>query len=346
MYLGIEIGGTKLQLGVGTGDDDRLVAMERGAVQPRLGAEGILRQIEQQGRALIKTHSPRGIGVGFGGPVDPKEGRVVKSHHVEGWTDFPLARWCAETFGLPTVVGNDSDLAGLAEARFGAGQGHKVVFYTNCGSGIGGALVIEGQLYRGGHGMAVEPGHLRPGLQSERPDQTIEALASGWGITASVQSRLAGAISHPMGTVPHADPETIRQCLIEREDAEERDAADLLDRCEGKVETLNTKTLAEAAREGNRLAREAFDRAAKAFGWAIAQVITLLAPNVVVLGGGVSLAGEKIFLAPLRRHVRTYVFPPLVDSCEIVPARLGEEVVVHGALALARGGGKRVFIPT
>ena len=99
--------------------------------------------------------------------------------------------------------------------------------------------------------------------------------------------------------------------------------------------------MAEAAQDGNRLARDAFDRAARAFGWAVAQVITLAAPNVVVLGGGVSLAGEDIFVAPVRRYVRRYVFPPYAESFEIVLAKLGEEVVVHGAVALAAECGGR-----
>ena len=341
MFLGIEIGGSKLQLGVGEGRSGRLVVLKRVAVEPEKGAEAILRQIAEVGKTLIDKHGVRGIGVGFGGPVDAASGRVITSHQVDGWTDFPLADWCRSTFGLPAAVANDSDSAGLAEARFGAGQGRRVVFYTNVGSGIGGALVIDSQVYRGGSGMAVEPGHLRPGLQSDRPDQTVESLASGWAITAAVQARLAEPISHSIDGMTDRDPESVRRRLIDREDADERDAADLLNRCDGDPQRLTTRLVAEAAQDGNRLARDAFDRAARAFGWAVAQVITLAAPNVVVLGGGVSLAGEDIFVAPVRRYVRRYVFPPYAESFEIVLAKLGEEVVVHGAVALAAENGGR-----
>ncbi|MBN1911976.1 MAG: ROK family protein [Pirellulales bacterium] len=335
MFLGIEIGGTKLQLGVGTSRVGRLVARQRLEVDPAGGAEAILGQIREAAVPLIKEHRPKAIGVGFGGPVDTASGRTVTSHQVDGWTDFPLQRWCQDMLNLPTVVGNDADAAGLAEARCGAGREASVVFYTNVGSGIGGSLIIDGNLYRGGQGMAVEPGHLRPGLQADRPDQTVESLASGWAIAAAVQARLAEPISHSIHGMTARDPESVRQRLIEREDAEEQDAADLLSRCDGDLDRLTTKMIADAAREGNQLGREVFDRAAEALGWAIAQVVTLVAPNLVVVGGGVSLAGEKLFLAPVRRYVNRYVFPAYAETFEIVPSALGEDVVLHGALELA-----------
>jgi len=339
MFLGIEIGGTKLQFGVGPGDSGSLTDVKRLAVEPKLGAEGIRRQLEEVGVCLIRQHGIRAVGIGFGGPVDAAAGRTITSHQIDGWDDFPLANWCREQLGLPVVVANDSDSAGLAEARFGAGQGHRAVLYTNVGSGIGGALVIEGEIYRGGSGTAIEPGHLRPGLQSDRPDQTVESIASGWAITAAVRERMADPMSQPLRSlIDESRPrgaESVRRRLIEREEADEKDAADLRRKCEGQLDRLSTKIIAQAAEDGNQLARDVFDRACQAYGWAIAQVITLTAPNIVVVGGGVSLAGEKLFFAPLRRYVDRYGFPPRLGTFKIVPAQLGEEVVVHGALALA-----------
>jgi glucokinase len=339
MILGIEIGGTKLQLGVGVGDGSPLVVLQRQRVDPKRGAEGIREQIQHFAPPLIERYRPAGIGIGFGGPVDPAAGRVIKSHQVGGWDDFPLADWAQETLGLRSVVGNDSDLAGLAEARFGAGRGFSIVFYNNIGSGIGGALVIGGQLHTGSRGIAAELGHLRPGLQSDRPDQTVEALASGWAIAATAQARVSDPVSHRLGPLMAGGrpqgAESVRQRLIEREEVDERWAGDLLDRCQGHVERLTTEIVAKAAADGNELAREVFQQACQTLGWALAQMITLLAPHVIVIGGGVSLVGEALFLAPLRREVERYVFPPLVGSYQIIPALLGEDVVVHGALANA-----------
>lgn len=313
MFLGIEIGGTKLQLGVGRGEGEPLSALERLEVKPQQGAEGIRRQIAEAGRPLAERWGVTAVGFGFGGPVDAARGRTIVSHQIEGWCDFPLAQWARQTFRLPALVANDSDSAGLAEARFGAGRGHRVVFYSNVGSGIGGALVIEGQLYQGGVGVAAEIGHLRPGLGCRKPGCDVESLASGWAITAAVRSR----VEQPR---PH----------------ESADAADLKSRCQGELQRLSTQIIAQAAEAGNRLARKTLKRAAETYGWALAQMATLLAPSVIVAGGGVALMSEQLWLEPVRRSVRRYVFPPLADSFQILPAKLGEQVVVHGVLALVR----------
>jgi glucokinase len=338
MLLGIEIGGTKLQFGVGHGDGRALATLERLDVQPQLGAERIRRQIVDTCKPLIERYEVTGIGFGFGGPVDSDRGRTIVSHQVEGWNDFPLADWCRETLGLPALVANDSDSAGLAEALFGAGKGYAVVVYNNIGSGIGGAIVIRGQLYRGSQGVAAEIGHLRPGPEARRPDQVLEAVASGWGITAAVRARVEAGRGdrHLLCEAGHR-PKVGRGPSRQKEPVPSsgHDSRDLLDRCGGDLDHLSTKLIAEAARAGNRLAAEAFDRACRTIGWALAQVITILAPSVVVMGGGVSLVGEDLFFRPLRRYVGQYVFPPLAGTYEIVPAALGEEVVIYGALALA-----------
>ena len=159
MYLGIEIGALKLQLAVGQGDGSPFVDFRRATIRLDDGAGGIRRQIDAIGRELVGRHQPRAVGIGFGGPVDTKAGRTITSHQVEGWTDFALVYWCRATFGLPAALSNDSDAAGLAEALFGAGRGHQVVFYTNVGSGIGGALVTDGRVYPGGQGIAAEIGN-------------------------------------------------------------------------------------------------------------------------------------------------------------------------------------------
>ena len=170
--------------------------------------------------------------------------------------------------------------------------------------------MIDGNLFRGGSGVASELGHLRPGLHCDSPDQTLESMASGWAIAAAARSRVA-------------------------ERADTADAQDLLSRCQGQVRLLTTVAVAEAATAGNELAEAVFREACEAYGWALAQMITLLAPNVVVLGGGVSLVGEELFLVPVRTAVERFVFPPHQGTFEIRLAKLGEEVVLHGAMALA-----------
>ncbi len=319
MFLGIEIGGTKLQIAVGTAESSTLTAIHRAQVCVARGAEGIRQQIAEIALPLVSQHNIRAIGIGFGGPVEVATGRTIKSHHVAGWDRFPLADWTKETLGVPACVGNDSDLAGLGEATFGAGRGKRVVFYTNVGSGIGGALVIDRRVYIGGAGVASELGHIRIGPAAETSQQIVELSASGWAIAAAARS----------------DREL---------------AADLQRQYGCSLEQINTKHVAEAAKAGNQCALAIFGRAVKTYGWAIAQMITLLSPQVVVIGGGVPQVGERLFFAPLREEVDRYVFPPLRQTYEILPALLGEEVVLHGALALARGlatdgSTTRLFVP-
>ena len=345
MFLGIEIGGTKLQLGVGAGDGSPLVALERFTVDAEAGGEGLRQQIETTAKELQKRFNVQGVGIGFGGPFNQREGRTIKSHHVAGWDDFPLVAWCQQLLHCPVSVENDADTAGLAEALFGAGRGCDPVLYLTIGTGIGGGLIQRGEIYRGTGRGAVEIGHLRPGLQADQPEAIVESFAAGWGIAAAAQTALTEPIAHSFSSLtshigPAADAEDMRLALIEAEDQREQHAADLLDRCQGQPELLTTKLVSEAAQEGNLLAQQILHRAWRALGWAIAQAITLLAPEVVILGGGVSLIGETHFFQPLRDQISLYVFPPLLDTYRLLPASLGEEVVIHGALALARSKGK------
>lgn len=338
MYLGIEIGGTKLQLGVGSGDQAELVQLVRHDVNAAAGAAAILEEIERSATALAQKHAIERIGIGFGGPVDGAAGVVTKSHQVAGWVNFPLVRWCQETLGKPAVLGNDCDAAALAEARLGAGRGAGSLFYVTVGTGIGGGLVLGGKLHGSGRPAVAEIGHLRPGLLADRPDMTVESLAAGPGIAAAAVARMTN-VSRPLDTLRsktgRTSPEQVRKRLADVQQTEEEYIADLLQRSGGDADTLTAKLVAQAAAEGNEIAREVLDHACQALGWAIAQVITLVAPEVVVVGGGVSLIGEQFFFAPLRAEVNRYVFPPLAHSYKLVPAALGELAVVHGAVALA-----------
>ena len=338
MHLGIEIGGTKLQLAVGAGDGSPFVALERLTVDPAGGAVTILDRIGTTAARLLEHHRVTSIGIGFGGPIDVASGRIFRSHQIEGWHDFPLADWSRRTFGLPTAVGNDCDLAGLAEAKFGAGRGRRVLFYVTVGSGIGGGLIVDGQIYRGNGVAAAEIGHLRPGLHADRPDETVEALASGWGIAAAAQAQLCEPISHPLQTLRAGvgrRPEDMRQRLLEVEEVAEEFAADLLGRADGKLENVTARLVGQAATDGNQAALDILHHAIEALGWGIAQAITLLRPTWSWSAAASRKSARCFTSRSLRAQVERFVFPPLLGSYQILPAALGEEVVVHGALALA-----------
>jgi glucokinase len=340
MFLGIEIGGTKIQLGVGNGDGPELAELVRTDVVAGDGAAGILVQIEREVARLLQRHRVSRIGVGFGGPVDPATGRVIKSHQIDGWDDFALATWCRRTFGIEAAIDNDCNVAALAEARWGAGADRSPVFYVTVGTGVGGGLIADGRIYGADRPAVAEIGHLRPGLLADRPDATVESIASGWGIAAAAQARLSGDVSRSLTTLLRTDDSVrtrleMEQRLKDLDQADEEFAADLLSRCDADPDRLTAKMVAQAASEGNEIAAEILQHAIQTLGWAIAQTITLMAPRVVVVGGGVSLMPTHLFLQPLRREVERYVFPPLAGTFQLARAKLGEAVVVHGAIALA-----------
>lgn len=317
--LGIEIGGTKLQLGLGRADGS-LRAIERLRVDPARGASAILDQIQCAfgallGRSELPPGAIRGVGVGFGGPVDVAGGRVQTSYQVPGWTDFPLAAWLREHLGIAAaVVQNDADTAGLAEAKYGAGVGCSPLLYLTIGSGIGGALIIDGQIYRGAGLGAAEIGHMEipDPSRPDAPFRQLEQIASGWGIAR--QARELG------------------EQILENGEG----GWMVLERAKGDPRAITAELVAQAAQEGDAQAESVLDRSRQALAFALRQAIVLLAPQRIILGGGVSLIGQTHWFEPVRRLVDAAAFAPFRGSYDIVPAALGEEVVVHGALALAQ----------
>ena len=331
LYLGIEIGGTKLQLGVSAADGSDWAAFERYDVDARRGAAGILEQIERGGTDLLRRFDVARIGVGFGGPVDSTTGRVIKSHQIDGWDGVALGDWLTQRLGRPARIGNDCDVAALAEASFGAGRGRNPVFYVTVGTGVGGGLVSGGRIHGAGRPAAAEIGHLRPGLAAERPNLTVESIASGRGIEAAARAALGG----PPAPGWEAAYRGLPAAAAGWHAATPAWTDDLLQRAGGERERITARMVAEAAAAGNPVAVAIVGGACRALGWAIAQVIALVAPQTVIVGGGVALIGEALFFQPLRREVQRYVFPPLANSYEVVAAALGEAAVVHGAVALA-----------
>ena len=326
--LGIEIGGTKLQVGLGRLDGG-LIDLERVWVDPNRGAEGILEQIKEAAARLSQRHdlpstNLAAVGIGFGGPVDTDRGVVIVSNQIDGWAGFPLAAWASETLGVARVaLQNDADTAALGEAKFGAGMGYNPVLYVTIGSGIGGGLVVDGSIYRGSGRGSVEIGHLLVHEAEAEADpsawKTLENIASGWSIARDGQALVTKAQS--LHTTDPPSP--------------------LIRLCGGQSSGVTAELVAQAAFEGDPGPFEILSKARTALSRALAHAVTLFAPQRIILGGGVSLIGEELWFAPIRLEVDRRVFPPFRETFDLVPAALGEEVVVHGALALASGIAER-----
>ena len=299
-FLAIEIGGTKLQVCAGTADG-AIVARARFAVERAAGGEGIRAQIIGALPDLIAKWSPRAIGVGYGGPVDWKTGRIAKSYHIEGWSDFPLADWLTSLTQLPAFVENDANAAALGEALHGAGRGLSPMVYMNSGSGVGGGLVVEGRLYHGAVPGEMEMGH----LWMDQFRTKSEELCSGWATDASIREMVADEPESPLGLLVNAAP--------------------------GGGESRH---LARALEQGCELAALVCKRVANDIAYTMSHAAHLLHPEVIVFGGGLSLVGEPL-RALIAGALATWVMPAFAPGPRVLLAALREDAVPIGALALA-----------
>lgn len=304
-FIGIEIGGTKLQLALGDARGG-IHRRFRFTVDRTAGAAGIREQIAVTLTEVRARESVAAIGVGFGGPVDWRSGRICCSHHVSGWSDFPLGEWLRELTGRPVAVDNDANVAALGEARAGAGRGHDPALYVTLGSGVGGGLVCGGAIYHGAPPGEVEIGHVR----LDRAGATVESRCSGWAVDRK-----------------------IRRLIVERPDS-------LLARLVGQETAGEARHLGAALAAGDADARRILEETATDLAFGLSHAVHLLHPALVILGGGLSLLGE-----PLRAAVAAALPGFLMEAFRPGPAvalaALAEDAVPVGALLLAAGAGAK-----
>ena len=307
--MGIEIGGTKLQAGLGTADGE-LLQLRTGKVPDNPDAEKILAWfipiIEELKRwAASNDGAIDGIGIGFGGPVDSKTGHTLKSHQVDGWDNFSLQKWFESRYSIPVIVENDANAAGWGEFKCGTGKGTNTFCYMNIGSGIGGALVIQGKLHNGQGLGAFEIGHTRV-PDPENPDLCVrlENACSGWAIEKRLQK------------------------MVEQEKR-----GFLWEKCEGNGDKIRCEWLPEAIEKGDSVGENCLDSITALLAFTISNCITLIHPEVVAIGGGVSLLGE-VLKEPLGRRIDEMVFEPYKNRYKLEIAELSETVVVIGGILL------------
>lgn len=308
MKLGIEIGGTKLQLFAADGSG-QVQQRFRYEVDKQKGAEGILDAISQTLRQLHQP--PTAVGVGFGGPVNSETGQISTSHQIDGWAGLNLMNWFQEQTQAQTIrIENDANVAALGEALQGAGRGYRHVFYTTVGSGIGGGMVVDGQIYHGAIPGEAELGHLWLVPPSDdSPGQTLEETCSGWAIDRQIRDLLP--------QLPVDSP--LRQ-LVE--------AATNEGRVGGEARYLHS-----AYEQSDPVARMLIEQVGSVLALGLSHVTHLFHPQVIVLGGGLSLIGE-----PFRVAVKTALERFAMKSFRPAPllflSQLREEAVPIGALAM------------
>ncbi len=306
MYIALDIGGTQLRAALYP--DDGLEPVIKKSIPTHIGDEKPENRLLQ----LIESIWPSNghvncIGGGVASPVDPKTGLVYRAPNIKGWINFPLGRTIYDKFKTETRLGNDANLAALGEWKYGAGIGHHDLVYLTISTGIGGGFIIDDRLLVGPHGIAAEVGHITvwPGgpMCGCGKRGHLEAVSSGTGIANYVSQQIGAG----------------RASTLSKD-----------------VQGLTAREVTAAAQQGDLLAIEAFDQAGRFLGQAIADLLLLFEPTIVVLGGGVTKAGD-ILMKPLRKALEDGVFTPeYLRHLVIAPAQLGDQVGLIGALTLAR----------
>jgi len=305
----IDIGGTKIALGLADINGQPLpfrrfpTRVERG---PRPIIDEAINELKRMaGEAGVRLVA---VGVGCGGPLDRRRGLILSPPNLPGWDEFPILRLVKERLGLPVLLDNDANAAALGEHEYGVGRGLRNLVYITISTGIGGGLIINNQLVHGVGDGAGEVGHMV--VQPDGPPcgcgarGCLEALCSGTSIARRAVERL----------VKDGRPSTLR---------------------EGSVEDVTAHSVAAAARVGDELAREVWDETVHYLALGLSNIIAALAPEAIILGGGVSTSGDQLLL-PLRQCIRESVKIMPVEQVQIVQASLGGDSGVYGALIIGR----------
>lgn len=299
-YLGIEIGGTKLQFLLAD-EDLNILKKYNDWVEKDSSARKIQEKVANTVQQVLQETHLMGIGVGFGGPVDWEKGQVMVSHQIEGWNNFNIKDWLQHIAGVPVAVENDANTAALGEARRGAGQGFRSVFYITLGSGVGGGLVTDNRLFHGAKPGEAEVGH----LLVDRTGLTLEDCCSGWAVDQKVWKAVR---MEPTG---------------------------ILSKLAGPNRSGQAKFLKEALEQGDNTALEIIKETADILGFGLSHVVHLFHPDLIILGGGLSLTGEYL-RAPAEEALRAYTMKAFLPGPPVVLAQLAANAVPVGALELIR----------
>lgn len=311
--IAVDLGGTQIRAAL---CDPRGQILRRIA-RPTLAAEGpeaVIRRLEEAIAAAMEgtpADQIAGIGIGAPGPLNPVSGIILEAPNLPGWINMPLRNMISARFGLPTFLGNDANLAALAEYTFGAGRGRPDMIYLTISTGVGSGIIVDGEMILGAHGLGAEAGHII--IDPKGPQcgcghyGCLEAFASGTAIARDVVTRIK------------AGKKTRITKMVG-----------------GDLAKVDARVVGEAAKLGDKLAIQAFQRAGKHLGIGIASLLRLFNPTMIVLGGSVTKAGA-LLLDPMWTAIKEYAPAVYWEGLAVVQAALGDDVGLLGAAALAAG---------
>lgn len=311
LTIGVDVGGTKVLGGV-VDQSGKVLKLAR-CDTPREGGTALTHAIADVAKELMADFTIDSVGVSAAGFVSSDRKTMLATPNIAGWNGVNLDSDLTELIGLPVVIENDANAAAWGEARFGAGRGKEHLLMLTVGTGIGGGIVVNGDLYRGAFGIAAEIGHMRV-----VPDGHL----CGCGARGCFEQYGSGN-----ALLRHA-----REAIAASPDI----ARNLLSRGDGTIDGLTGQAITEAARDGDAVALAAFNTTGQWLGAGIATLSVILDPERVVIGGGVIDAGE-ILLEPTRAALERFMpFAGKHPSPEIIAASLGNEAGLVGVADLAR----------
>ncbi len=307
----VDLGGTSFRVALA---DSTATFLNRNAEPtqasdgPQIGIQRIIETI-QSTASTVGMENVKGIAVGTAGPIDPNNGIILTPPSLPSWHNTPLKQHLEKAFHIPIWVESDADMAAVGEHRFGAGQGFDRLVYFTVSTGIGGGIIFDGQLLRGSRISAAEIGHIIVDPRGPRCNcggkGHVEAMASGTAIARMAKERIS-----------------------------QRNTSSLVELCQNDLSPLTAEMVVEAAHNGDTIANEVMREAGTSLGIAVASLIHTLDPDIVIIGGGVSNAGELI-LKPVRESVAEHAMTDFKDRTRIVQSQLGDDSGLYGAIAFA-----------
>lgn len=313
VYIGLDVGGTTFKAGVVT-EDGRILhkdAMPTGIERPyqEIIADMAALCKKVAADAGFSMDEVKAIGVGVPGLFDNRTGRIPFCTNL-GWHDIPFVEEMKKHLSMPVIGDNDATVAGLAESIAGVSAGIRDCVFLTLGTGVGGGIIIDGKPYSGAHGCGSEIGHMMIKMDGELCTcgnyGCFERYASATAIIREARKAIA---QHPESS--------------------------MLAACGGDLEKLNAKIVIDAAKAGDETAKTVFDGYVQGLAVGIINIINMLDPEVIVLGGGVSAAGEFLLNA-VREAVKPMVFFKTMPYARIELAQLGNDAGIIGAAMLGR----------
>jgi len=307
--VGVDLGGTRIRA-ILRCDDGRILGRAASLTGAEEGPEAVLRRIHATIEEAVGDHDwggIAGVGIGAPGPLDPFRGVVLQAPNLPGWHNVPLRDIVADAFDKPTELGNDANLAALGEHEFGAGRGVDDMVYVTISTGIGGGIISNGSLLLGCQGLAGEVGH---------HTIVVDGPLCGCGNRGCLEALASGTAIGRMG----------------REAAARGQGDVLLRLANDRPEGITSRVVADAARTGDATAIEIIRRAAVYIGIGLANLVSILNPELFVLGGGVTQIGDLLF--DTIRETLAQTAMSSMRGVRVVPATLGDDVVLMGAIAL------------